>query len=485
MSFPANIVANPISTPATVKDNGYVGSNNNMILSDRMLAQTHFKQDFPGTVRMGSSSNIVISQGDMWGTMAMVLELNSGYFPASNDDTPYFHIGWGYDCIDYYEIKVGNSDRLRVDGITNKLMAMRTCETNSKRTQLLLAGGSPSPNLGGNVNPDGLPSQAVVNLYLPWSNMSAMRKIPFDSGILDSNLQLTIYFRKAGDVFTGGANPAAEFGSKKLNDTGFNSAYLLARTYQQIDPTDSGALAVSRAGSERYDYPWIYPFFNCFGPLDGVQGGNIGASCGRVNVTLNGFSSGVLCGITFALLSLEKDVRNGNALNNTQYAKMSNIELKYLSNVIYRSDGNNVGDFFCLADCETGCQYDQDIVLNRSIVGVNPVVAVSQPWDAKVANNIPVSYTDVHFCQYKAAVFVDLLQYGIDISNANLQLSFTTEQQEVGDPNGAPATPVPAASVRQQYRLYALYHYQSTLRTEKGQQKWMFKQLVNNPSSLV
>lgn len=249
----------------------------------------------------------------------------------------YLPRGWGYRAILNYQILTGGSTQLRIYQQQLILKALEDCETNDKREAMLTLGGAEYtgqtlPTING-VTQDLI---AYVHIYLPWSNLSCSRYIPYDSGILTKPISILFEFASPNQLFTFSAANAAAITSNPNYPSNFNRKYMTIQTsIMALGPSESIRPAVGPNGDSQYNYAWIYP-----GPFTSDSFTGVPASLNnRFSQRLDQFQNGNLQSMTFALervsLGTSPDILMTASPNNGAFMweDMSNVEVRYAGQV--------------------------------------------------------------------------------------------------------------------------------------------------------
>jgi len=383
----------------------------------------------------------------------------------------YLAPGWGYRAIQNYQIQTGGSTQLRVYQNQLFMQLFQDCETGDKRQAALQLGG-PEYTGGADLTEDLI---AYVHIYLPWSNISAQRFIGFDSGLNTKPFTLLFEFSSPDQLFTYPQGNRAAITSNVNYPNAYTKKYLTIQTaLMALGPSESIRPAVSALGSGQYNYPWMYPGPFISSPFIGMPAsGNQ-----KQTVTLNQFQNGNLQSITLMLKRVTAGVSigtpaadvpiNNSANNIMEFEDMTNIEVKYAGQVVFRSD-DSINKLMNLS--ETAVENTIKIsVPNWS----NTVLTAGQSYNVQPHNS---SWVLVNFVQQRQSYMQNLLQDGVSLLANLLTVEFNTPEL-ASLTNGTNATaPQPVGVVvgdvvkpttQPQYVLMASYNYQAAVNCYKS-----------------
>jgi len=365
-----------------------------------------------------------------------------------------------------YQILTGGSTQLKVYSRQLMMKAIEDCETGTKRDAMLTLGG---PQYNGEFLTEDL--IAYVHIYLPWSNLSCSRYLPYDSGILTKPISLLFEFSTPTELFSYAvADQAAIIGSLP---TQYDNRYLMIQTaLMALGPSESIRPAVGPNGDSQYNYGWIYPGQFLSNDFTGVSA----SANARCQVRLEQFQNGNLQSMTIYLERISLGVASGQSdvfmsscpNNEAMYEDMTNIEIKYGGQTIYRSDDMS------------------NKLMNLSETWTENEIDFSFPNMTNLAITTPINVNDrkakwilVNFVQMRESYFKNLVQDGPSVINNMMSIEFNTPELQSlsnGDPLALPA-PLPALgipAVQPQYRLHASYNYLGSVNTYKGFTDFMF-----------
>jgi hypothetical protein len=180
-----------------------------------------------------------------------------------------------------------------------------------------------------------------------------------------------------------------------------------------------------------YLYNFIYPQSFCSGLFKGSTD-----VCNKITRQLTGFASGSL--VSISLFLAVKETPGAPTKNPLHFVKMSNVELFFNGQQIYRADDCD-SEYFCLAEGLTNCSNEYTVLL---------------PNDTTTA--LISHYTDIVFSQYNEKSIQSLIQAGINISSQVLEVRFNT-------PN--PSQSQGIIDQDTDFTLFANYNYQAQIET--------------------
>lgn len=433
-------VQNPIDNPGQARDNIYQTSDNMMVSSARVMSDTCYEQAFNNT-RMGASGISFVIPADKLLSNVMVrfvfgagkINSTNGGDPKPTNQVPFLHAGWAYSMIRRIRYQFQNSQTLEIGSRQNMIEALRNCGNEHKRQRLLELAG---PQLL-NGNPDN-DVAGIAHITLPFSNMLGDKhKIPFDSSIMNGPCTVWLDIACREDVFSGCE------GNAQYYPAAFTSGTFHIQQYTLVDLDDSVKELVSRRGTDKYIYSYMYPQAYV---SDREFVGKPGTDCASdKNVeTLRGFQAGSVLGL---VLYLERVQPSTDAQNKIAYDDILNLEVKFGGQCVYKAS-SNADRYWCLTQQEDGCDYPVSVPAPG-----NQVAPYSTP-GAPIGFSSP--YTEVWFSQYCVKAIQDLLQTGADLSNNVLTVSFNTPDDST-------------------YRLHASYLYQAGVRVAKGSTSLIFQ----------
>lgn len=430
------------------------------------------KLQFQNTAIGGGQSSLDLPQGPLLSHCMIVLSISRDALNAirAAGTAVFLRKGWGYRAIKNFQILSGGSTQLKIYQRQLMMKALEDCETSTKRDAMLELGGT-EYNGAFNLTQDLF---AYVHIYLPWSNLSCSRYIPYDSGILTKPISLLFEFSSPTELFSfSSADTALVIPRLPQN---FTNKYLMIQTaLMALGPSESIRPAVGPNGDSQYNYGWIYPGPFQSDPFTGKPAGpnNTGL---RQLIRLDQFQNGNLQSMTIYLERISlgttpTDILMANTPNNeAMYEDMSNVEIKYGGQTIYRSD-NKSNKLMNLSETwvENEVDFSFPQMTNLAIAGVGGIAV--NPRKAK--------WILVNFVQMRESYFKNLVQDGPSVVNNMMSIEFNTPELEDlsnGDPGFIPA-PLPASGVpvtQPQYILRASYNYLGSINTYKGFTDFMF-----------
>lgn len=425
------------------------------------------KLQFTSQAIGGGQTNVDLPQGPLLSHCMIVLSISATILNAikAAGTAVFLRKGWGYRAIRNYQILTGGSTQLKVYQRQLQMKALEDCETATKRDAMLQLGGE-------EYNGKTVLTQdlfAYVHIYLPWSNLSCSRYLPYDSGILTKPVSILFEFSSPTELFSySSANQAAII---PLLPQAFSNKYLMIQTaLMALGPSESIRPAVGPNGDSQYNYGWIYPGqFRSDSFL-----GHPASGPARQLIRLDQFQNGNLQSMTIFLerisLGTSPDILMAQTPNNeTMYEDMSNIEIKYGGQTIYRSDDKS-NKLMNLS--ETWIENEVDFAFpqmtNLAIAGTGID-----------SNSRKSKWVLVNFVQMRESYFKNLVQDGPSVINNMMSIEFNTPElsdlsngSAAGSPAPLPASGVPVA--QPQYVLHCNYNYLGSVNTYKGFTDFMF-----------
>lgn len=445
------IPASSIDIGAKPFDNVYQGPTNMLEGISRVLNTTAVKQGLQNT-SIGTDSTQNLPQGVLLKATLLVLTIKAADLNKAKGG--YLPEAWGYRMVDDYEFQMGDSQMLRIKGDSNFLKVMADCETKSKRDELRKLGGE-QLNITSDTN--NVDAVAYIAVYLPFSNVNSSRCTPYDSSILNGPVSLTIRTRAMNKVMS--KNKAATI----VYPSVFGQAYIEQQTAIFADgPQDSIRDLVNTVGSPyKYTYAYIYPQY-----FTSVIDSSAPSTGQKVIVRLDQFKNGSVQSSdfwltieSFKLSTVTKNLSSGadSAWNPHLFLQMSDVELLYGSNKIYRSDLQS-NDFFDLTEYPVPASFDTQLV--KYDEAANPT-----------ATSATSKWCHVQLAQYNERFFTNYAQTGPTLVNNSVQMEFyTPENDEIAGLLGLGVGVVTDVKLR----LHANYNMQAAVRTANARTELIF-----------
>ncbi len=460
-------VASNIDVNARIYDNIYQTDSNMLESVARVVNSRSAKLSLPSK-SFGNVVQINIPRGNLLLSHTSIsLKIDKGSVPAN----AFLTQDWVYDAIRYVEFQFGNSEKLRYEGKHLLIKNLADCESGEKKDIMQnYAGDQKIDKAVG----DDLARSAYVGsatIYLPFSNMSAARCLPFDASVLNAPVQLTIELAPADQVFKYTLADAPTVRAALPND--YTDAYVSVKTQYLVDgASDSIRDVVSMRGNQKYSYGYVYPqTFMDSKDIDGVSASQM---VGGMSVEMTRFLNASLQSIDIFVerVTLGNAAATGAASANAplsnsvqpknNYVPISNVQLLYAGQPIYRSDDNsNVLEN--LSEYPTSTTFDLEA------------------WDYKETTapsltngKVPKTgyWTHIQLSQYNERYFTNLVQSGVALNSNEVLLTFNTpELEDLPSMIDGVAQP----TIQPKYRLHAIYNYQAAVRTAKGETNLVFQ----------
>jgi len=445
-------IASNIDVNARVYDNVYQ-TNSNMLESVARVINSRSTKLSLNSKAFGNVVQVNIPRGNMLlGHTSVSLKINKSAVPTN----AFLTQDWVYDAIRYVEFQFGNSEKLRYEGKHLLIKNLADCESGEKKDIMQnYAGDQKIDKASGEL----LRREEYVGsatIYLPFSNMSSARCLPFDASVLQAPVQLTIELAPADQVFKYTAADAAVVRAALPND--YTDAYVSCKTQYFVDgPSDSIRDVVSMRGDQKYSYGYIYP--QTFMDSKDIVGVPASEKVGGMSVEMTRFLNAGLQSIDIFV----ERITLGNAagspagavadepLSNSvqprnNYVPISNVQLLYAGQPIYRSDDNS-NILENLSEYPTSTTFDLEA------------------WDFKKTTaptltngNAPKTgyWTHIQLSQYNERYFTNLVQSGVALNSNEVLLTFNTpERQDLPSMIDG----VSETAVQPKYRLHAIYNY--------------------------
>ena len=447
-------LAQSIDFPSQPFDNTLASVHNTHESVVKVLNSTTFTQNLQ-TKSFGAMSQVNLPVSNLISNVVLVMKLqNVGAGDGLLAAGQYLPEGWGFDAIDYCEYTYGTSSTLRVSGDQMRIWCLSQCESGEKQKAILrLAGRS--------YNSDATTGEylAMVNLPLPHSNVNSKKVIPYDLSLLSNKpSSIRIRFKYGPEWITQGIT-----GTVPERAVAFNEVYVaFEQSYLADGPSDSIQSLVAVGGGAKYDYPFMYPQY-----FESKQFQGKSDKASKVQLQLDNFLPGSVQSIDMWLERITSSgpvLANGsNSMSNSKqnkswYVPMSNIEILYGGQSIYRSD-DALQEMFTLSNYPTSGSFGVSV----------PVFSVNVATGKADESTRISQYSHVQLSQYNEQ-YLNLIQTGAMLNNSSVTLRFTTP--ELRDLSLAlDGTPPGEQPI---FRLHCNYNYQCSLRSAEGETSILF-----------
>lgn len=446
-------LAQSIDFPTQPFDNTLASVSNTHESVVKVLNSTTFTTNLT-TKAFGAMSQINLPVSNLISNVVLVMKLqNVGGADGLLAVGQYLPVGWGFDAIDYCEYTYGTSSTLRVSGNQMRIWSLSQCESGEKQSAMLRLAGRP-------YNSDATTGEylAMVNLPLPHSNVNSKRIIPYDLSLLSNKpSSIRIRFKYGTEWISQGST-----GTQPVRAVAFNEVYVaFEQSYLADGPSDSIQSLVAVGGGAKYDYPFLYPQYFESKEFQGKSD-----KANKMQLQLDNFLPGSVQSIDMWLERITSDgpitetsnnLMSGSRQNKSWFVPMSNIEILYGGQSIYRSD-DALQEIFTLSNYPTSGAFNVNVPPFAYAAGTGPadeVTRVSQ-------------YSHVQLSQYNEQ-FLNLIQTGAMLNNSSVTLRFTTP--ELRDLRLVDATPIAAQPI---FKLHCNYNYQCSLRSAEGETSILF-----------
>ena len=457
-------VAANIDANASVWDNNYQTNNNMLESSSRVLTNQAAKLSLPSK-SFGNNVRVNLPHGNLLlGHTTLTLKIDDAKVPKG----AFLCQDWVYNAIKYIEFQFGNSEKLRYEGKHLLIKNLADCESGEKKSVMSqVAGRKKTEDAAGGSRSEYVGS---VTIYLPFSNMSSSRYIPFDSSILSSPVEINIELARADEVFQFTQTNAATV--RNALPLQYDDAYMMTKTMYMVDgSSDSIREKVSMRGNDKYLYSYMYP--QTFIDSKVLTGVPASTQKSGMSVDLTRFLNASCQSIDIFVerLTLGNTAPAGSAIDNAplsrsaqpenHYVQISNCELRYAGQPIWRSD--DTSDVLQnLSEYPTSTSFDLEIYQYNEGAGADLVQITSQKG----------YWLHIQMSQYNERFFSNLIQSGVALNSNEVQLVFNTpELKDLPSMLATPANP----TVQPQYKVYANYNYQAGVRVAKGEANLVFQ----------
>jgi hypothetical protein len=458
-------VAANIDANTKTWDNNYQTNNNMLESVSRVLTNQASKLSLPSKA-FGNNVRVNLPHGNLLlGHTTLTLKISDANVPAN----AFLCQDWIYDAIKYVEFQFGNSEKLRYEGKHLLIKNLSDAESGEKKSVMSQVAGTKKTEAAAG----GSKSQYVgsATIYLPFSNMSSSRYIPFDSSILSSPVEINIELARADEVFKfTNTNAAVVRAALPLQ---YDDAYMMCKTMYMVDgSSDSIREKVSMRGNDKYLYAYMYPqTFIDSKVLDGVPASVqksgmsvdltrfLNASCQSIDIFVERLTLGNAAGTPAGApenASLSRSAQPGN-----HYVQITNCELRYAGQPIWRSDDSS-DVLQNLSEYPTSTSFDLEIYQYNEGAGATLTQVPAQKG----------YWLHIQMSQFNERFFTNLVQSGVALNSNEVQFVFNTpELKDLPSMLAAPANP----SIQPKYRVYANYNYQAGVRVAKGEANLVFQ----------
>lgn len=451
-------VAPSLSIVSSQYNNVYMDETSQLTSSYNVVTQNSTKLTLP-SMRFGNTSRVELPSASILGHTVLCVKIRKSDIPL-NGILP---ATWGYDMIRYLEYQFANSrERLRYRGKDLFIKNIADCESGEKKKAIVGLSGDTKLSLAVATS-DGF-YEAYVSLYLPFSNVSSTRVLPFDSSTLSSPVTITIELEPADRVvqYSLAAAPTIR---PLLNTLQFNDAYISCKTMMFADGVaDSIRSLVGPGGNRSYEYGFIYPvYFTDNENRRGVSPSQVSFGGKKLQVKLDRFINAPLMSIDVFVermtlgtnpdRSLEDSVHQKNA-----YIRISDIELIYSGMPLYRQD-DKTSELLNISEYPTSTSYDIDLYEYRDVA--TPAVPVSAKG----------YYTHIQLSQLNERYWSNVNQCGLNLANNSVLLSFFCPELDEYDPIVPPPLLV---SQQPEIRVSCIYNYSASVRVARGESNFVF-----------
>jgi len=462
-------LAESVLVAASEFDTVYQSASNTLKSASRVVSAQTFRVDLANR-DLGGTQMVDLPQGQLLSTTVLALKFTKEQIGIANLS---LRDEWVYDAIEYIEYAFAGSEKLIISGAHMLQKHLADCESGAKRAAMMDLNGN---TISSGSTPE-IPVVDVVgylNLYLPFSNVSSSRVIPFDSGLISRPVRITIKFAQASSLFCVPVGQTLNALAPKF----FASAYIMCKTALLKDEADSIKDLVGPMGSSQYSYGYIYPL----GWESSETVGHYPASANtKASVRIQGFQNGSVGSIdlwlklygynytgTGVAVSTAVTTRD-SIMNRNLMLKMRNIEVLYAGQVIWASP-DEIDIMFSLSEFNTANTFPINTGQNNFAV-TGTVVPTSTT----------STFYHVQLSQFHESMFTNLVQSGTNFTNNTVEIRFNTpELSELPaiapeiTRTAASGNPVDAVITAPTYKLFANLNYQASVLIAKGAASTVF-----------
>lgn len=307
-----------LDSPGNVKNDVYYDTAQIVVQDCELNTHIGRYQQTLTSLNFGATSQITIPNCNIVHEIFLYLKLP----PIVANQT--LSSGWGYDAIRSIEYTWGQSNvsSLRLSGKSIMQLALMSCETKEKRSEVVkVIGGEPHNADTGSSEVD-----ACLILPFPWSNAQGVGKSKgFDTSLLNNPITLQITMNTADKI---------GFGGSATLPTAFTEAYVFLRESEFADRSNSIKMDLMRNPSLMYQMPFYHktsPSPKTGIVLDGVT---------ENRISLREFIESDLYNIVFSVHNTNLQTATGsNAPSPGQCCELVDIELLYNGQHVYRTPG--------------------------------------------------------------------------------------------------------------------------------------------------
>jgi len=288
MSNLNDFVALPVRSDAEAVGNAYQERSNMKMALSAVLPKDYDRQSLNNL--LPGEKTFRFSKGSMFGDCVLKVTVN-GWSPTSVYPMS-AQRGYGYRYISSFSYKYGNSNEYRVTGRANLLHVMDASPDQTQKLRLLELAGSyfNDPVISGFTGRQEL----LMVLSLPHSGPPGhccVNKIPYDSKLLEDDLEIKITFAEGKDIY---GNYEDFVANGQLFPT--FSADVIMEKFSFVNPQASMAMSVKNGG--RNEYAFMYP--------NQIQQSRLGyntvSGFNVMESTLSGWRQGTTTSIILALI---------------------------------------------------------------------------------------------------------------------------------------------------------------------------------------
>jgi hypothetical protein len=288
MSNLNDFVALPVRNDADAVGNAYQERSNMKMSLSAVLPKDYDRQSL-NTLQPGEKT-FRFSKGSLFGDCILKVTVN-GWAPTSAFAMRQ-EKGYGYRYISSFSYKYGNSNEYRVTGRANLLHVMDASPDQTQKLRILELGGEAKSYI--NVSTVTGKQELMMILALPHSGPPGhccVDKIPYDSRLLEDDLEIKITFADGKDIY---GNYADFVNNGQVFPT--FTAEVIMEKFSFVDPRASMAMAVKDGG--RNEYAFMYP--------NQIQESrltyNLVSGFNQIQSTLSGWRQGTTTSILLALI---------------------------------------------------------------------------------------------------------------------------------------------------------------------------------------
>jgi len=365
------------------------------------------------SANLGGSASVYVSPDQGISNIMMGLKL-----PGTS---AYSYLGgavpraWGYNAINFVQMRIGNSSLFQWSGRQLMLMAIRSASSAYVADQLMnLAGQASFYNTDGSSSIDttpGLPGinpfandsfrWAYVNIPMPWCGNETDRR-PLKTELLSSPVQIIVNLKAVSDIIA-----VAPGGTAVSAGTGWEQAFLQVKQVQVV-------------GDKRPAKPDVYALEATFTQQENVAVATQAVATVQQELALLGFRNGSIQELDLYMLADSTDMK----ANPFDYVLPYDVNIIYMGNQIHTFPGFS-SQYWSRVYSEVPASFE-NIRYTQAVSTANPALT---SW---IATAIKTSWVMVPFSGLRTHLDAEepVSQSGLAVQNGIINLQLKTGLSE-------------------------------------------------------